>query len=271
MLLDGVLLWGSFVLAYFLRVGFIFSTDVVFEPYALVSFFASGIWVLVLMLTRYYTIPPMGPRKSLLVIALGGACATGFLLAAYFFNVGGFFSRLMNLYAFGFGVVALLITDGLFRAYAKKIKASKKYTHKTLIIGANRIAERIIQRVNKDPFAAYEFVGVLAPYGLHKNIKGSKVLGKLNMFEDICKNEGVTAVIQCDGFEHTISIISYCDENNIQFQFVPSLRGIFEENLRIRRVAETQMISFVQRDFSGKKKTLYWWIDAALQHVFDID
>jgi FlaA1/EpsC-like NDP-sugar epimerase len=268
---DGMLIWGSFVLAYFIRVGFIFSTDVPFGPYAWVSLFAAAVWSLVLLLTRYYKVPPLGIWKSMIFVFLGAACSTGFLLAAYFFNVGGFFSRLMTLYAIGLAFCALASTNGIFRAYAGHMKKHSKYLHKTLIIGANRIAERLIDRINKDPFAAYEIVGVLDPYGIHKKIEHSTILGKMNAFEYVCEREKVTAVIQCDGFEHTISIISYCDENKIQFQFVPSLRGVFEDNLRMRRIAQTHMISFVQRDFVGSKKTAYWWIDAILWHVFDID
>ena len=89
---------------------------------------------------------------------------------------------------------------------------------------------------------------------------------------EVCEKENVTAIIQCDAYEHTLNIISLCEEKNIKYQFDPALRGIYEKNLRIREVAGQTMISFVKRDFdSSKKRTVYALFDRVLKQVFDVD
>ncbi len=140
-----------------------------------------------------------------------------------------------------------------------------------MIVGSNRVAERLIYAIEKNPYAPYKIIGVIDPYGLSKEIKHSKILGKLDKLETICETEKVTAIIQCDAFEHTLNLISLCTEKDIKFQFDPALRGIFEENLRIREVAGINLISFAKRDFGGTKKLRYRVIDFVLRQVFDVD
>jgi hypothetical protein len=133
------------------------------------------------------------------------------------------------------------------------------------------VTEKLIKNINKDKFAPYQIVGVIDPYGFYKNIKGSEILGKLDKLNTICEQRKITAIIQCDAFEHTLNIISLCDERDIKFQFDPALRGVFEENLRIREIAGQKIISFVQRDFAGIKKVKFKFIDWILNQVFDVD
>jgi len=272
-LLDALGIYGAFVLAYFLRVGWIFSTDFRFEPYALFAGGAAVLWIAFLLLSKYYRIPPRhGSRRAFdfVLIFLSGAVAISFLLVGFFF-VETFFSRLILLYAFVFSSAFLIITGDIFRLILMRSKKARKHVYRVLIIGANRVAEKLIHAIDTNPYAPYHIIGVIDPYGLTKDIRGSRILGKLDRLEDICKKEKITAIIQCDAFEHTLNLISFCDEKDIKFQFDPALRGIFEENLRIREVAGVTMISFVQRDYTGMKRLRFRAIDWVLRQVFDVD
>ena len=273
-LLDILGIYAAFLLAYFVRVGWIFSTDFTFTTFSLLSLLAALAWSGFLLLAKYYRIPPRSESRvwfDVMLALLGGAMAAGLLIVLYFFPKEVLFSRLITVYGFLFGSAWLLVTQWLFRLFLQRAKKKQKENYRTLIIGANKIAEKLIHAIETNKYAPYSIVGVIDPYGLHKKIKGSQILGKLNKLEDVCEQEKITAIIQCDAFEHTVNLISLCDEKNIKFQFDPALRGIFEENLRIREVAGITMISFVQRDFSGTKKFRYRMIDWVLRQVFDID
>ena len=267
-------IYGAFVLAYFVRVGFLFSTNFPLTPYAMISIIASMSWVGFLALARYYRLPPRSGGKELydiLLAVLGGAIAIGVLVVTYFFPREIVFSRLLSGYAFLFSLIFLFCTQFFFKWKMSSLKKKQRNVYRTLIVGANRVAERIIGTITKNPYAPYIIVGVIDPYGLSKKIQGSQILGKLDKLEDICEQEHITALIQCDAFEHTLNLISLCEEKNIKFQFAPALRGIFEENLRLREVAGMTMISFVRRDFSGRKKLWYSFVDWGLRQVFDVD
>ena len=274
--MDLLLVYTAFLGAYFMRVGWVFSSDLDFMIYAGVSFLAGGLWILFLIFTKYYRIPPRSGKKvwfDVFLTFLGGGVGIAFLLVGFFFQEI-YFSRLIVFYAFLFGSGGLLLSQLIFRWILVRQKKQGKQVYKTLIVGANRVAEQLIKSINNDSYALYTVIGVIDPYGISKSVKGSEILGKLNKLESVCKNKGVTAIIQCDAFEHTLNIISFCEEYDIKFQFDPALRGIYENNLRIREVAGQSMISFVKRDFDDtqkNKKLKYKWGDFILRQVFDID
>ena len=272
--MDVLGVYGAFLLAYFTRVGWIFSTDFPFELFALLSGGATIVWIGFLVFSKYYRIPPRsGERKwfDLFLALAGGALAVGILIVTYFFPREILFSRLIGVYIFLFGIVWLFLTQWIFRTILAWAKKQEKNIYRTLVVGANRVSEKLIEAIETNPYAPYKIIGVIDPYGMAKHIKGSSLLGKLDKLESVCEKEGITALIQCDGFEHTLNLISFCDEKNIKFQFDPALRGIFEDNLRVREVAGVTMISFVQRDFSGRKKLIFRFIDWILRQVFDVD
>jgi FlaA1/EpsC-like NDP-sugar epimerase len=273
--LDFILIYSAFILAYILRVGFINSSDFSLPIFAIISLISTLMWSGFLALTKYYRLPIRSGKRAfydIILIFIGGIISNGFMIVLYFFPRDILFSRFISIYIFVIGVSFLLISQLLFRKILAWQKKRKKNIYRTLIIGVNRTAEIIINAIKIDPYAPHKVIGVIDPYGLEKKITGSKILGKLNKLEDLCKEESISEIIQCDGFEHTLNIISFCEEHDIKFQFDPALRGIYEKNLRIREVAGQTMISFVKRDFQDKNKEFFYkWGDKFLRQIFDID
>ncbi len=273
MILDLVVVWGMFLLAYFVRVDWVFSTDFLFQPFALTAMVASVAWIGILSLSKVYRLPPRsGGRRGfdVAMILTGGVVAIGVLIVLYFFQRELIFSRLLGIYALAFGSVWLLISQKIFRLWLANAKASGK-GYRTLIIGANRVSEKFVASVQKDHYAPFQIVGVIDPYGLAKTFSGTKLLGKLDQLETVCAKENISAIVQCDAFEHTLSIVSFCEEHDIKFQFLPSLRGVFEDNLRLREIAGIRVGSLVQRNYSGVRLTKFRLVDTLLRQLFDVD
>lgn len=275
LLCDFWLVYTAFLLAYFIRVDWVFSTDFNFYLFAVMSGLGSALWILFLAFARYYRIPPRSGVKEwydLALVLIGGVVANGMLIVVYFFPQEILFSRLISVYAFVFGSLALIVSQTFFKWFMATLKRKRKQVYRLLIVGANNVSENFIAQVRSNPYALYEVVGVIDPYGLKKEIKGSTILGKLDKLESICAEKKITSILQCDAFEQTLNLISFCENNQIKFQFDPALRGVFEKNLRIREVAGHTTISFVKRDFSeSKKRKHYAFFDAILNQVFDID
>lgn len=273
-MVDFFLLLVAFLLAYGITVGFIFSTDFDFWSYARYSFLACMFWIGFLLLTKYYRIPPRSGKRFLfdvLLVFLGAGVGISFLLVIFFFNEV-YFSRQINVLILVFGISFLLVSQFIFRKVLASLKKREKSVYRTLVVGANRVAEQLIKAIESNSYAPYKIIGVIDPYGICKKVEGSVILGKLDKLEMVCDQQKVTAIIQCDAFEHTLNLISLCEERNIKFQFDPALRGVFERNLRIREVAGQTMISFVKRDFKSKRKTFFYRVvDSVLRQVFDID
>ncbi len=274
-IIDFLLIYLAFLIAYGLRVGWIISNDFPLEPFALISFLCALLWSGFLFLTKYYRLPIRSGKRiwfDAILALIGGIIAVSALIVIYFFQQELFFSRLINFYVVLLGTSLLFTSQFIFRTIIAQHKKQDKNIYRTLIVGANRTTEQLIKAIESNPYTPYKVIGVIDPYGLEKKIKGHQILGKLNKLETICDREKITALIQCDAFEHTLNLISLCEEKDIQFQFDPALRGIYEKNLRIREIAGQTMISFVKRDFNNKNKEFaYKWGDRLLRQVFDID
>jgi len=196
--LDFVLVYTAFLLAYFVRVGWIFTTDFNFGAYALMAIVGTFVWVSFLAFARYYRIPPRSGGKEwfdLVLILVGGGVANGLLIVTYFFSDATVFSRLISVYAFVFGAAFLGFSQLGFRGCIMWLKKRQKQSYRLLIIGANRISEQFIDKIKHNPYALYKVVGVIDPYGLKKNIKDSQVLGKLDKLERVCEEYKVNSIL----------------------------------------------------------------------------
>lgn len=271
---DALLLLASFLLAYFLKVGWIFSTDFPFAPYFAMSCFSVLLWIGILLLAKYYRLPPRSGKRmwfDVVLSFLAGGVAVALFLVIFLFNREETFSRALTLMALAFGFFALFLSREIVYFLFRAFKKQEVKLYKTLIVGANRITEKLIKDIHDNPFAPYIVMGVIDPYGLARSVKGSNVLGKLDKLEILCQANDITAIIQCDAFEHTMNLISFAHEKNIKFQFAPALRGVVDDHLRIREVAGNTLISFVYREQNGVKKWGEQLKDFVLRQVFDVD
>ena len=116
--LDLLFIYGAFILAYFVRVVWVFSTDFPFKLFAWLALVGTVVWIGFLVFAKLYRIPPRSGKRAwydVTLIFLGGIIAVGFLIVTYFFQLDILFSRLIGLYLFVFGIAGLLISQVVFR------------------------------------------------------------------------------------------------------------------------------------------------------------
>src|SRR3989344_829694 len=97
---DLLLFVATYALAYFLRVGFIFSSDFPFDRYILTAVIAAPLWLIVLSTTRtfFLTHNQMTLRNGA-YIAYAGAVGISIFTLLYYFQYVQFFSRTLLLLA----------------------------------------------------------------------------------------------------------------------------------------------------------------------------
>ncbi|NJP03788.1 hypothetical protein HC823_00715 [Candidatus Gracilibacteria bacterium] len=92
--LDFILVYGAFLLAYFVRVGWIFSTDFPFPLFAGLSAIGAIVWIVFLLFTKNYRLPPRPENKFWYEIRFGflwvGVVAVGTLIVIVFLSAGSF-------------------------------------------------------------------------------------------------------------------------------------------------------------------------------------
>lgn len=237
LVLDFVLLIGAFSLAYFVRVGFIFSSDFPFEPYFWTSLSASLVWILSLLIFRGYN-PSVRFTKPIHMIKVAIAGLTGTALFGLFFYFGQkeLFSRLLLAYIFLFGTLSMILFHLLMQLIEKKLIQKGYGNIRVLFIGSNRGVKSFIEELQKH-VSPYVPVAILDGYGTkQKDILGVPVLGKLNILEETIDKHQIDAIIQGDNVEQVVNIVHFCEKNDLDYYLLPYLLGVYQDSLRVQMI-----------------------------------
>lgn len=227
LLTDIVLFVGAYVCAYFLRVGFILSTDFPLNRYVQAVLIISPVWVATMIGLGIFRLTRVqSSRRNVLHLLF--ACIMGLALftLGYYFLFGQFFSRLLLVYAGALSFVLTAIWHLSFDQWQRRILRKDPPAYPVLIIGTNREAERFIRLLN-DKQSPLKPIGVLDSQGSPmKEVAGVSVLGKLNILEDVIKAKKPTHLVQCSNLEHSINLLATCKNHRMTYILLPSVLGI---------------------------------------------
>jgi len=231
---DLLLFIGSYAVAYFLRVGWIFSTDFPFLPFLAITAAVSPLWLAVLASTGTFRLlrsqATFANAAQILYAALVGSAL---FALAYYFAYGLFFSRALLLIALVLNAATTTLWHWLFDLLKRRILRKNPPAFPTLIIGVTRESRRLLRLLDESrsplkPVAVLDAMGVK-----DKEIEGVPVRGKLNVLEDVIKEHGITHLIQCSDLEHTLNMLSVCKQHRMTYILLPSVLGIVEGNERV--------------------------------------
>ena len=231
---DMAIFIATYALAYFLRVGFIFSSDFPFVPYIIIVALIAPVWLIFLLTTRTFALTRN--QSSLRNLAyISYACVVGVSLFAliYYFVHGLFFSRLLLVYACIGSIIATRIWHQFFDYIKRALLRKPPATFPTLVIGANREAARLIKKLHETQ-SPLKPVAILDGRGSkEKDIEGVSVQGKLNKLEKTLEDESITHLIQCSDLEQSLNLLSACRKRKITYMLLPMVLGIVEGDERI--------------------------------------
>lgn len=254
LLTDIAVFVGSYALAYFFRVGFIFSTDFPFAPYITVATLVAPLWLIVLATTRTFALTrSQTSLRNIAYIAYSSAVGTALFALGYYFFYGLFFSRMLLLNALLLSAAAVWVWHIIYDQCKRALLRKNPPVFPTLIVGATRESRTLIERLNatKNPLKP---VAVLDGRGCKDaDIDGVPVRGKLNKLEDVL-NEGITHLIQCSDLEQSLNLLSACRQKKITYMLLPSVLGIVEKDEKVESL-EGQPVTMV----SPKENPLMWF------------
>lgn len=237
LLSDLVLFIGSYVLAYFLRVGFILSTDFPFDRFLITVLIVAPFSLAVLATTRTFTLSRKQTElRNFAYIIYSGVVGLALFTLAYYFQYSTFFSRLLLMYALAIQVVATWVWHIVFDNMKRHLLRRSPPAFPTLIVGITRESRALLQdmRHHISPFTA---VAIIEPQGSKDTeIEGVPVVGKLNKLEETLEKLSITHVIQCSELEQSINLLSACRNRGITYMLLPSVLGIVEKDGTIESV-----------------------------------
>lgn len=243
---DAVLMVGAYVAAYFVRVGFILSTDFPIDKYVKIVFLVAPFWLAIMgFLGVFRLLRVQSSARNLCHILFACTMALALYTLAYYFLFNAFFSRKLLVYAAAAHVVFTAIWHLAFDQWQRRILRRTPAAYPVLVIGANRDAERMIRLLEErqsplKPVAVLDSQGTAA-----KDIAGVPVRGKLNKLEDIIREQKISHLLQCADLEHTINLLSLCRQHGMTYMLLPSVLGIVGVHEHIEAI-EGQPVTMVR-------------------------
>ncbi len=249
---DGLLLVTAFALAYFLRIGFYFSTDFPFDKYMLIALITTPVTLGFMFFARTYKLTQqIRSFRHMQRIAFVAIENVAVFMVLYYFAYHNFFSRLILVYIFLLTFLFVYFWHRIFKWILQKSAEREVGIYRTLVIGANRPAEEIIKHLLKTK-SHIKPVAIIDAHGSGKSmIAGVPVVGKMNLFEKAIAEHNIDHILQTDHLEQTLNIINYALQNNIKFIMPPELLGIFQGNQYVEEIEGQPFLKVVR-----KKK---WW------------
>lgn len=237
LLSDLLLFVGLYALAYFLRVGFILSSDFPFAPFFWSAVTASPLWLLVLATTRTFGLTRnQRTRRNAAYITYAALVGVALFTLSHYFQFKSSFqglSRLLLLEAFVLTAAGIWLWHLAFDVVRRMILRRSPPSFPTLIVGATREASALIKQLNlhRNPLMP---VAILDGQGTkEQEMNGVPVRGKLDRLEETLEREKITHVIQCSNLEQTLNLLSACRRRGITFLLLPSVLGIVERDERV--------------------------------------
>ncbi len=226
LVMDALLFCAAYVTAYFLRVGFVLSTDFPFDRFIQATIITAPLWLAILTTLNVFS---LGRQQSSFrtVLYIAFACVMGLSLFSltYYFLFSNFFSRLLLVYAGVLSFAVTLLWHIVFDTWQRRVLRRNPPAFPLLIIGSNRDAERVIRLLNERQ-SPFKPIGILGSHSVTlREIAGVPVLGRLHKLEAVIQDFRVTHLLQCDDLEHTINLISVCRQHRITYLLLPSVLG----------------------------------------------
>ena len=149
------------------------------------------------------------------------------------------------LYPLLFTVVVTSIYRFFYLIIIKHFTENGYYKKHALVVGGDRIAERVIKKIMSSPHLGYKLYGVLADY-YHESLPKGIYLGKLERFHEIARSKLIDEVIIALPLrkeKELINIVNKCEFEGIRFRIVPDFYRMVKNRMIVEELDDIPMVA----------------------------
>ena len=221
------------------------------EDYFQISLLFGGLLVLVFAFFGLYDMKNTeGPLRESRRVAKHSLVWFLVVMSYFFLTRVTFFSRLVLIYGFLFTLIFVILARLILRHIERSCLKRNIGRRNVLLIGSNKIASRISAALRKDWH--YNVIGYLSERS--REIEGLKKLGSLKDLLRIVKNKAIDSVILTDQNLTEVQdqqILQLCQENHIEYRFVPEILEVERSNIDIAPIAGFPVIHLKPTPLDG--------------------
>lgn len=267
--LDYLALVAAFVAAYIVRVKI--DGRPVAHPVAALTFLKLAlillpIWILIFALAGLYNQSNQRRRfdeVGKIFIAVSGGVM--FMILLDFLQRNSIFpSKAVPIYAYGFGLIAVLLVRTVVRAVQRALFRKNIGVHRALIIGSGELAQRIASSLV--PATGYRISGCIdSAQGAGRRMKGITVYKSFDEAVVALGRRGFDEIIQADSAlnqEEILDMVTYATNNHLSYRFIPNQFGLYAVNSQMSTMAGIPIVEIKLTPLDG-------W-GRILKRVFDV-
>lgn len=221
------------------------------QDYFEISLLFGGLLVLVFAFFGLYDMKNTeGPLRESRRVAKHSVVWFLVVMSYFFLTRVTFFSRLVLIYGFIFSLLFVILARLLLRRIERAFLKRNIGRRNVLLIGSNKIASRIATALQKD--LHYNLKGYLSERS--REIEGLKNLGSLKDLKKIAKNKAIDSIILTDQNLTELQdqqILQFCQENHIEYRFVPEILEVERSNIDIEPLAGFPVIHLKPTPLDG--------------------
>lgn len=235
-LIDAVILGGSFVLGYLIKFYILRKEPgpgvLPLNSYVALLPFLIGVYLVIYLMTNVYTPKrTIGIWGELGVLLRANIVGLGVLVIALFGIIHG---RPYARSVIGIFFILSMCIESFFRimirSILRRIRLNGYNKKHVLLVGYSRSAEAYIDRIRNNPEWGYNVVGILdnmVPVGTE--YYGIKVLGKLDSLERIIQDNSfdeVSITLTLKDYDFLEETVGICEKNGVHTKFIPDYNSI---------------------------------------------
>lgn len=235
-LIDAVILGGSFVLGYLIKFYILRKEPgpgvLPLNSYVALLPFLIVVYLIIYLITNVYTPKrTIGIWGELGVLLRANIVGLGVLVIALFGIIHG---RPYARSVIGIFFILSMCIESFFRimirSILRRIRLNGYNKKHVLLVGYSRSAEAYIDRIRNNPEWGYNVVGILdniVPVGTE--YYGIKVLGKLDSLESIIQDNSfdeVSITLTLKDYDFLEETVGICEKNGVHTKFIPDYNSI---------------------------------------------
>ena len=234
-LLDAIVIAGSYVIAYFLKFEGPFK-DINAYAYSMETYMKALYVIVPGYLVLYYMNRMYAPKRTqriesditqILTANILGSLAFLVFIAA--FKLGNF-SRGLILIFFFCNVILTLVEKIVVRGFLRLFR-SKGYNMKyILLVGYSRAAEEYISRINANPQWGYVVRGILddhVPRGtMYKGIKVIGCIDNLDIILSASQLDEIAVTLALSDYDRLEELVAMCEKSGVHTKFIPDYNSL---------------------------------------------
>jgi exopolysaccharide biosynthesis polyprenyl glycosylphosphotransferase len=248
--LDFIALVAAFVLAYIIRVkleGRPVAHPIPAQDFLQVLLIVLPVWILIFALSGLYNQSNLrGRLDELGKVFLAVSGGVMFMILLDFFQRQPLFpSKAVPIYAYGLGLLFVLILRVIVRAVQKWMFNLNIGVHRALIVGSGELAQRIAHDLSFTR-SGYRIMGVIdTARGAAKRMPGLPIFASLDEALETVGRKKIDEIIQADSAldqDEVLGLVNYATNHHMSYRFIPNQFGVYATNSQMANLAGIPMI-----------------------------